>query len=329
MTSKRRGFTLIELLVVIAIIAVLIALLLPAVQQAREAARRTQCKNNLKQLGLALHNYHDTANALPPGWVSGAAGPSRWGWGTFLLPQFDQAPLYASLSSAMGMDANSINATGFSAVMTTLPQPGPLQTSLAAFRCPSDVAGPTVNTPLADGYMVMMPPMANTTTFGRSTYPGVMGSNVDWMMGQPMTPSGGSFGRNSSTNFRDYQDGLSNTFLIGERRSPGVVNGMYVGGDGIWAGVGCDTMPQGMAMELGDCSNSHPLNGRFATAPTATSADSYIGFSSMHVGGAHFLMGDGSVRFISENIASGPVGQASSVYQNLATVADGMVLGDF
>src|SRR4051812_6730319 len=93
----KRGFTLIELLVVIAIIAVLIALLLPAVQQAREAARRSQCKNNLKQIGLALHNYHDTANTLPPGWIgdpTGSNAGNRWGWGTMILPYLDQAPLY-------------------------------------------------------------------------------------------------------------------------------------------------------------------------------------------------------------------------------------------
>src|SRR4249920_1165294 len=89
-----RGFTLIELLVVIAIIAVLVALLLPAVQQAREAARRASCKSNLKQIGLALHNYHETANTMPPGWIGG----NRWGWAVMILPQIDQAPLYSTLS---------------------------------------------------------------------------------------------------------------------------------------------------------------------------------------------------------------------------------------
>ena len=104
MTKQERlklnhGFTLIELLVVIAIIAVLIALLLPAVQQAREAARRTQCKNNLKQIGLAIHNYHDAFNLVPPGWVGvtmgqpDVSGINGWGWASRLLPQIDQAPL--------------------------------------------------------------------------------------------------------------------------------------------------------------------------------------------------------------------------------------------
>ena len=101
MKTSRRGFTLIELLVVIAIIAILIALLLPAVQQAREAARRTQCRNNLKQLGLAMHNYHDVFLTFPSGWIavdagvpSAHAGTSGLGWGAMLLPQIDQANLY-------------------------------------------------------------------------------------------------------------------------------------------------------------------------------------------------------------------------------------------
>src|SRR5579872_5730558 len=97
--DDRRGFTLIELLVVIAIIAVLVALLLPAVQQAREAARRVQCKNNLKQLGLALHNYHDvTSNTFPPGYVN-TNSDGGWGWMSMLLPHLDQGPLYNMLGS--------------------------------------------------------------------------------------------------------------------------------------------------------------------------------------------------------------------------------------
>src|ERR1700738_3250325 len=99
-----RGFTLIELLVVIAIISVLVALLLPAVQQAREAARRTQCRSNLKQIGLALHNYHELHEALPSGYVGYpfTSQGSCWGWGTMILPALDQSVLYAALSQSPG-----------------------------------------------------------------------------------------------------------------------------------------------------------------------------------------------------------------------------------
>src|SRR5665213_792890 len=137
-SSNFKGFTLIELLVVIAIIAVLIALLLPAVQQAREAARRTQCKNNLKQLGLALHNYHDiTSNTFPPGYID--VNPQGvlllWGWGTMILPQIDQAPLYNVLTSPATVP--NIN-TGLASATPATVTPNTVQTVIRAFRCPSD-----------------------------------------------------------------------------------------------------------------------------------------------------------------------------------------------
>ncbi len=146
----QRGFTLIELLVVIAIIAILIALLLPAVQQAREAARRSQCKNNLKQLGLAMHNYHDTHRVFPPA----AALPSgvtvdRYAWSVFLLPFADQAPLY-----------NAIAPNG-SAVPSATANSNRLRTVLSVYKCPSDVGSP-IN--------------PNFSNYGSSNYP------VSWQM---------------------------------------------------------------------------------------------------------------------------------------------------
>lgn len=141
-SSVRKGFTLIELLVVIAIIAILIALLLPAVQQAREAARRTQCRNSLKQIGLALHNYHDVFNVFPPGWVTqyyqvATGEPTIWSWGAFLLPYLDQAPLYNTVSpGTRRIDENlALGGANAQALVTPLP----------VFRCASDV-GPALNT---------------------------------------------------------------------------------------------------------------------------------------------------------------------------------------
>jgi prepilin-type N-terminal cleavage/methylation domain-containing protein len=134
--SNRTGFTLIELLVVIAIIAILIALLLPAVQQAREAARRTQCKNNLKQLGLGLHNYHDVFGTLPPGWVDQNNNrASNWGWAVYILPQIDQAALYATLDVGNG---------SLGLALEDVTKLAPMLNTYPAFRCPSDTA-PNVN----------------------------------------------------------------------------------------------------------------------------------------------------------------------------------------
>jgi prepilin-type N-terminal cleavage/methylation domain-containing protein len=139
--SRRRGFTLIELLVVIAIIAILIALLLPAVQQAREAARRTQCKNNLKQIGLALHNYHDAHDCFPFGWggTRPATGSPGYSAISQLLPFFDQAPLY-----------NTIN---FSLPLTDPANDVPRRQELPILRCPSDFDNPQPNAGGAINYM--------------------------------------------------------------------------------------------------------------------------------------------------------------------------------
>lgn len=333
-SNRLRGFTLIELLVVIAIIAVLIALLLPAVQQAREAARRTQCKSNLKQIGLAMHNYHDTANTLPFGWIgdpSGANNGNRWGWGSMILPAIDQAPLYMNFSSLTGTNSAGASATGFNAKMTSFPMPNILQTNLSVYRCPSDTGAQVVISPLSNGYSVT----GTTTQFGRSNYAGVVGSVTNGQI--PTTSNGagnGAFSQNSKRNFRDFTDGQSNTFLVGEKRSPGTTSGQYYGGDVIWAGVPDETSAAPFAMHIGDCSPGDTINLKVTVAPTTTTYVPYAGFGSAHVGGAHFLMGDGAVRFISDNIASAPAGANPAngpgyTYQNLAAVNDGQVIGEY
>ena len=132
---KARGFTLIELLVVIAIIAILIALLLPAVQQAREAARRTQCKNNLKQLGLAFHNYHDVTKTFPYGWELGQ-NLHLSSWGLMLLPYLDQAPLYNQFNTSLPA-INEANAVGFQTPAILAQNLQVIKTPLTVFMCPS------------------------------------------------------------------------------------------------------------------------------------------------------------------------------------------------
>jgi len=322
-----RGFTLIELLVVIAIIAVLVALLLPAVQQAREAARRASCKSNLKQIGLALHNYHEQSNTLPPGWIGG----NRWGWAAQILPQIDQMPLYNFLGKTIGQNTSGAAAQGWNAVMPTLVMPSALQTKIPVFQCPSDSAQPLITFPLTNGYTISGGPTPNTTSFSRSNYAGVVGSAVNPGV-IPTTSNGygpGAFSQNSYRNFRDFTDGLSNTFLVGERRSPALQGGYYTGGDTFWSGAGDEVSIEGVALCVGDCSYGNGIDFHAPVAPNLTSRVPYSGFSSTHTGGAQFLMGDGAVRFINDSISQAAIGFPGCTYQALANVNDGMTLGDF
>ena len=223
--SRRQGFTLIELLVVIAIIAILIALLLPAVQQAREAARRTQCRNNLKQIGLGLHNYHESYNTFPPGYVAKipnlqtSSERGMWAWGMLILPQIDQAPLYNTLGGGT---------TWLDVVVATAAGRSALQTPLTVFRCPSDT-GPALNNfdnTLAGNEMTGAF-YSRFVTDGTTKIP-IATSNYLMCMnaGDSTTPAvfpsqyGPALGvgfQNSSIRFRDITDGSSNTFAVGER----------------------------------------------------------------------------------------------------------------
>lgn len=184
---KKNGFTLIELLVVIAIIAVLIALLLPAVQSAREAARRTQCKNNLKQLALAMHNYHDTHGVFPPGYLT----ETGWGWGTMLLPFVEQGNLFDALSPSGPMS------------LTDAARLELVRESLGMFRCPSD-SQPVLNDK-------SKPEVAAKEEIAMSNYLGIMGSVV-------ADPNGnGTMFQDSRVRIGDITDGTSTTLLLGER----------------------------------------------------------------------------------------------------------------
>lgn len=321
---RNQGFTLIELLVVIAIIAVLIALLLPAVQQAREAARRSQCRNNLKQIGLALHNYHDIYNSLPPGNVhksgnQNVAAMASWGWHTFILPQLDQANLYQS----MNVNQADLDTVLRDPAVQNLPK-----TKLVVYRCPSDTA-PDQNTKREYDNPYSAAFGGQPVHLGTSNYVGVCGvrwsTPEQWIVSQ-IDPFGTMWG-DSKVRFQDITDGLSNTFIAGERdwklgwaaNWPGPRN--YVG-TGIW----------GMRQHLSllDVKINDPL-----LQPNGNPANSR-GFSSEHVGGAHFLFGDGRVQFISENIAFDTTGQLLTpapstlgVFQRLGRRNDGLVTGEF
>jgi prepilin-type N-terminal cleavage/methylation domain-containing protein len=334
MNHRRRGFTLIELLVVIAIIAVLIALLLPAVQQAREAARRTQCKNNLKQLGLALHNYHDVARMFPPGYVMQFTGTGdgvldgNWGWATYLLPYVDQAPLYNKLNPGNATMTACVGDTSVGGCRTAL------QTSLPAFRCPSDT-GPLLNdgpqppdlpAPSANGYKIQG--VATTLT-------NYIANNASRSLRNdtgPLTAAGnvqfanGIGWRNSNCGIRDISDGTSHTIMLGERA-------WQIRGVKIYAGTlfGIRGADQAVSDNNRGIMMNHACGFLLLNSTNSPVLGDYRrNFSSLHVGGVHFLMGDGAVRFISENVDHNiATATTDSTMERLMSRDDGLVIGEF
>lgn len=329
MKVRKRGFTLIELLVVIAIIAILVALLLPAVQQAREAARRSQCKNNLKQFGLALHNYHDTHSVFPRGNTnsvldSGTAG--TWSWRGFsahamLLPFIDQAPLYNQLNFNILMNSG-VNNTAKNA-------------KIPAFLCPSD--GAYLGTEPGNNYVV---------SAGPSLY-----------FGRPASEGIGHFNFNRTVGFRDLTDGSSNIIAVSETiKGDNSGSTFKEGGDLVRAipisfanilPTRNDLDAYGVACEAGKSNHhSHPnrewINGVGAqtvfntlNTPNSKNQDCHecsgCGWydsrgvwtaRSLHTGGVQVLMGDGAVRFISDNIDF-------NTWQRLGHISDGNVLGEY
>lgn len=310
---RKRGFTLIELLVVIAIIAVLIALLLPAVQQAREAARRTQCRNNLKQLGLALHNYHDAMMVLPPAHIGRCITPLLNTTGlTMLLPYLDQANLYNKYNpmGAATTHTSCGGAAGAGDDPTTNGNAAVVKTKIQAFLCPSDSGTDFISAPTSS-YGISA---TNTGTGGAKT-------NYDFITVTPYnslenwTNSSVStrcmFGDNSRCTISDVKDGTSNTIAMGE-----TTRDVYNGGTNAWGYRGHVMVGLNLV--------SYPINiwnyGTVVNPPGKLGSWSYAG--SFHTGGAHFLFGDGAVRFLSENIDT-------ALRQNLARISDGNVIGEF
>ncbi len=320
--GKRDGFTLIELLVVIAIIAILVALLLPAVQQAREAARRSSCKNNLKQLGLAMHNYHDTHRVFPPGYVDerGSGGTiadnePHWSWTAMILPFVEQGPLFDQINVGSSPRVVMANASNLQA----------MGNPIASFRCPSDAGAPLVQSNL--GQRVID---SNGTDVGTAVmnYVGVNNSrNIRRTSGSnPASNAVGLFFRDSRTSFRDITDGTSNTLLVGERAwkvrtTPIFAGSLFVLRDMNAGGPAEAHGDQGMLGAMGSTITS--INGNPATQGNRQM------FASQHDGGAQFVLADGSVRFISENIDHNISDPIDSTLERLVGISDGQVVGEF
>lgn len=306
--SRTNGFTLIELLVVIAIIAILVSLLLPAVQQAREAARRTQCRNNLKQLGIALHNYHDVHRRFPPSgqWSVDSsdqlhAPTAGRSWMFHLLPYLEKSNLSANVSDIFMSSQDPVSSH-----------------NMASFNCPSD--------PNSDASPDFFGQKMGTTNYlGNSGHRGLGSTTRFYNCLAIPDLSTGAFHRGGVA-IRDITDGTSNTLQVGER---GVITGF--GGWGLWnyGLVGC-------APGLGDVVLSHDNWEHFASgaglnfiggfrAPESASdpaGDDIFHWWSYHSGGGLFLLADGSVRFLSYSTSY-------DVMDNLHQRADGQVLGEF
>lgn len=338
---RKRGFTLIELLVVIAIIAILIALLLPAVQQAREAARRTQCKNNLKQIGLAIHNYHDTSLQFPPALINSgrSTGANKYnfnlnhtGW-TMLLPYMDQAPAYDMFDAnepSSGVATNGYPLGGTGNWVKNIPVTSLL---LPGMVCPSDPA-PERQTTTNTAYLATeAAPTSYVFSGGR-----VAESSNDiytaWKHSLAWAPNNQqyrwltAFGLNSSARIRDIRDGTSNTIVIGESTmDKRDVNHIARWGQGRHVGVFGRVITEQTQDHLNH--SIYGLNARmcdrndgaWATISNCDKRYAWV-FSSLHTGGAQFVMGDGSVRFVSENIDT-------TTWGHVHAINDGNPLGEF
>ncbi len=288
--TTRRGFTLIELLVVIAIIAVLIALLLPAVQQAREAARRSQCQNNFKQLGLAIHSYHDVSRCFPMG-SANPASVGTWGMMLSLMPQLEQKGLFAS--------ANTRNPDCCSEVISlqSMNKPSPSGVSLSFLFCPTD---PNSNRLLTSG------PPTPTFTCGKLYAFSYLGVSGTVHSGCGNTAAGrGVFFTRSSIRTSSITDGTSSTLAIGERG----IDSDLAWGWSICGGMECEHY---LSTQVG-LSPAKNL-------PAGSGVETH--FSSWHTGGAYFLLADGHVRFLSNNIDY-------NTYRNLSTRDGKEVMGNW
>jgi prepilin-type N-terminal cleavage/methylation domain-containing protein/prepilin-type processing-associated H-X9-DG protein len=302
--KKSKGFTLVELLVVIAIIGILVGLLLPAVQAAREAARRMQCSNNLKQLGLAAHNRESAMRKLPAGyydWLPGGAAATSaenqnpdWSWAVMLLPYMEQGNVY----QALGVDRFKLqeiivgcsNIPGTAAV-TAYPTQfqdfvRATSTELPVFICPSGSGEVAVLTTFSDPVAQMY---NRNSGVGKSNYVACIGVTTNG--GALAGDTGGVSGYKDERGFKNITDGTSNTIYVGERAVKIATNDQVT-----WLGT---------PKSIGNGAHAKRVMGSaqyvINPVPTQTTA-TVFSFSSLHPGGANFVLADGSVHFISDTI---------------------------
>jgi prepilin-type N-terminal cleavage/methylation domain-containing protein/prepilin-type processing-associated H-X9-DG protein len=313
---RQHAFTLVELLVVIAVIGVLVSLLLPAVQAAREAARRTQCVNNLKQLGIAFHTYHDTFKQFPSAYISQPGGPQEhpetldagpgWAWGTLLLPFLEQTPLHDQMTPEMPC-WDAINAPH-------------VATTLDVFLCPSASGerGP---------FRVLDQSGNPLATFSRAHYVTNVGQEEPWghTIHDFARIADGPLYRNSETRTADVLDGLSSTVFLGEHHSAlslktwvGVVPGASVCPTPRYAFSACDRAATLVQVHSGPSSKEIPPAIHPPNSPLCHVCQMF----AEHPGGCNVMLGDGSVRFVSEMINQ-------LTWSALSSRARGEVVGEY
>jgi prepilin-type N-terminal cleavage/methylation domain-containing protein len=334
--KRNRGFTLIELLVVIAIIAILIALLLPAVQQAREAARRTQCRNHLKQMGLAIHNYHDTHSCFPPGSTGGSTTGEDYhivpNWRAHIWPMLDQGTLYNQMNwtdSNRGFTSSSSHANAVLLRGKTIP----------VYACPSSPLDPNGSPAVGwnSGH--------NSNRIQVPMYVGVAGSSIGTSAQFPagttvgfvnyygIYTNNGMFKWNDVTRMRDATDGTSNTLLVAEQSGTvgtaktDLRSGYYGGytSCNFFGQIGSTEVlaPGGSyAWQTGLSSLRYQINATSASTGSDVPYAPNTIWNSTHTGGIHVLLSDGGARFISENIDM-------NTLRSLAARNDGQPIGEF
>ncbi len=344
----RKGVTLIDVGVILTILIIAAALALPMMTQSRSDYRRSDCKNKLKQIGLALHNYEETHKTFPPGWIavrgpdSGEQEQSAYGWGTYILPFLDNAPLYKKIQAER--QPEDLGDPSFQAQAQRKPE-SYFATILPAYRCPASV-GDSQDTTSS------VPLMATTEFVGN------FGVGVPTLE-HPGSALQGIFGCNSKVRMRDIRDGTTNVVLLGERMQPrngrawraNELDGPF---NSYWAGIPRDTSPLAIVATAttGDLSESGDdqtsvlntqgnLNGVSGSPPKVrmilpnrlttgdwvdlrgnSRANVGAGFSSYHRGGTSILLGDASVRFVNDTVDP-------TTYINLMRRKDGMTIGEF